>query len=153
MEHLRGLESEIAALTRQIEEYKPLDLTATTETVRRFAFENVRNLRGTLRNEDIPAARTILQRHVEKLVLTPTLKEGQKVFEVSGNINLMPQTEKVVMEMVARDGLEPPTPAFSGLRSTNSIWLILRRLVFFSLVPKAVILDASAIGTPIITAR
>ncbi len=119
MEHLRGLESEIAALTRQIEEYKPLDLTATTETVRRFAFENVRNLRGTLRNEDIPAARTILQRHVEKLVLTPTLKEGQKVFEVSGNINLMPQTEKVVMEMVARDGLEPPTPAFSGPLSST----------------------------------
>jgi len=23
------------------------------------------------------------------------------------------------MQVVARDGLEPPTPAFSGLRSTN----------------------------------
>ena len=27
--------------------------------------------------------------------------------------------EKDVMPMVARDGIEPPTPAFSGLRSTD----------------------------------
>ena len=24
-----------------------------------------------------------------------------------------------ILEVVARDGIEPPTPAFSGLRSTN----------------------------------
>jgi len=24
-----------------------------------------------------------------------------------------------LLKMVARDGIEPPTPAFSGLRSTN----------------------------------
>jgi hypothetical protein len=119
LDHLTGLESEIAVLSRQIEAYKPLNLTVTTENARRFAFENVLNLRGTLRSEDIPAARTTLQRHIGKLVLTPTLKEGQQVFEVSGNINLMPTTAKGVMEMVARDGIEPPTPAFSGLRSTS----------------------------------
>ncbi len=120
LDHLKGLESEIAALSRQIEAYKPLDLTVTTENVRRFAFDNVLNLRGTLRREDIPAARTALLKHVGKLVLTPTLKEGQSVFEVSGSIDLLPKgTAKGVMELVARDGIEPPTPAFSGLRSTD----------------------------------
>ncbi len=117
LDHMNGLESEIAALSRQIEAYRPLDFTVTTETVRRFAFENVLSLRDSLKSEDIPAA--TLQRHIEKLVLTPTLKEGHTVFEVTGNINLIPTTGKDVMELVARDGLEPPTPAFSGLRSTN----------------------------------
>src|SRR5580658_8117955 len=55
LDHLKGLESEIAALSQQIEAYKPLDLAVTTESVRRFAFENVLNLRGTLRSEGIPA--------------------------------------------------------------------------------------------------
>ena len=35
---------------------------------------------------------------------------------------LQPDREKVackLLKMVARDGIEPPTPAFSGLRSTN----------------------------------
>ena len=119
LDNLKGLESGIATLSRQIEGYKPVDLAATTESVRRFAFENVLNLRGTLRNEDIPAARTTLQRNIGQLVLTPTLKEGQCVFEVQGKIDLMPANGKGVMEMVARDGIEPPTPAFSGLRSTS----------------------------------
>jgi hypothetical protein len=29
---------------------------------------------------------------------------------------------------VARDGIEPPTPAFSGLRSTGFIFLVIREV-------------------------
>jgi hypothetical protein len=36
----------------------------------------------------------------------------------SGDVNLFGGDDRVVL-MVARDGIEPPTPAFSGLRSTN----------------------------------
>ena len=35
---------------------------------------------------------------------------------------MQPNLEKQVcklLKLVARDGIEPPTPAFSGLRSTN----------------------------------
>ena len=39
------------------------------------------------------------------------------MFEVSGAVNLL--GGKDVMLMVARDGIEPPTPAFSGLLTDN----------------------------------
>ncbi|HUE22486.1 MAG TPA: hypothetical protein VMQ86_12455, partial [Bryobacteraceae bacterium] len=50
LDHLTGLESEIATLSRKIEAYKPLDLTVTTENARRFAFENVLSLLSPVRN-------------------------------------------------------------------------------------------------------
>ena len=41
-------------------------------------------------------------------------------FENLISMDIVRNSMKLVMlEMVARDGLEPPTPAFSGLRSTN----------------------------------
>jgi hypothetical protein len=36
------------------------------------------------------------------------------VLEVSGDVDLFGGDERV-MQLVARDGIEPPTPAFSGL--------------------------------------
>ena len=40
------------------------------------------------------------------------------LLEVSGDVDLF-GGDPCVVQMVARDGIEPPTPAFSGLRSTN----------------------------------
>ena len=37
-------------------------------------------------------------------------------------------SSQVIENMVARDGVEPPTPAFSGLYSTNSNPLNLKQL-------------------------
>jgi hypothetical protein len=49
--------------------------------------------------------------------------KGRAVQVVWSKCNqLQPNSEKQVcklLKMVARDGIEPPTPAFSGLRSTN----------------------------------
>ena len=117
-----SLESLVAQLTvveSEIKTLKPVNLTAETDIVRRFALENVVGLRRSLRSEDIPAARTTLQRYIKKLVLTPSLKEGSIGVRGFGNMNLLPIGAKGVMELVARDGIEPPTPAFSGLRSTD----------------------------------
>jgi len=47
-------------------------------------------------------------------VLTPTVQDGRKLYRVSGNVNLLPDVESGML-LVARDGIEPPTPAFSGL--------------------------------------
>ena len=56
--------------------------------------------------------------HVKELVLTPGKRDGEEVYEVSGEWELLPE-KKCVILLVARDGIEPPTPAFSGLRSTS----------------------------------
>ena len=58
-----------------------------------------------------------LAQHVKELVLTPGKRDGEDVYEVSGEWELLPE-KKCVILLVARDGIEPPTPAFSGLRST-----------------------------------
>ena len=51
-------------------------------------------------------------------MLTPGKRDGEEVHEVSGEWELLPE-KKCVILLVARDGIEPPTPAFSGLRSTS----------------------------------
>jgi hypothetical protein len=43
--------------------------------------------------------------------------------------------------MVARDGVEPPTPAFSGLDTAKRICLILLALPFFSTASDARLLE------------
>ena len=62
----------------------------------------------------------MLAHHVKKLVLTPQLIDGQWVYSVAGEWELLPGSDCVIW-VVARDGIEPPTPAFSGPRSTTEL--------------------------------
>jgi len=73
------------------------------------------NLRSTLGAGDVTLAKNALMKHVGRLVLTPTMMEGKKLFRVIGGVQVAGPNG--VMQVVARDGLEPPTPAFSGLTS------------------------------------
>ena len=50
---------------------------------------------------------------MKELVLTPKETEDGKVYEVTGEWQLLPE-KKCVILVVARDGVEPPPPAFSG---------------------------------------
>jgi hypothetical protein len=68
---------------------------------------------------DFTRAKLALARHLGKLVLTPVMHDGRPVYRVSGNVSVGADTEKCRMQLVARDGLEPPTPAFSGLRTAK----------------------------------
>jgi len=53
-------------------------------------------------------------RMASRFEVTPTDTPSGPVYEVSdGGMNLLPG--KDVMPLVARDGIEPPTPAFSGM--------------------------------------
>ena len=71
-----------------------------------------------LLHQDPSRSKATLSQHIGQLVLTPTETPSGPVYEVSdGGMNLLPR--KDVMPLVARDGIEPPTPAFSGLRSTS----------------------------------
>ena len=96
---------------------QPLDLAYSLEGVREFAASKLMDLR-TLVNSDITAARNALAKHIAQIVLTPKQTPEGAVYEVSGDVDLF-GGEQDVMLMVARDGIEPPTPAFSGLRSTD----------------------------------
>ena len=75
-------------------------------------------LREMLNDSEVDRARKALRKHVPRLVLTPTMEGSRKLFRVTGNVNLGPEPDGGML-LVARDGIEPPTPAFSGLRSTN----------------------------------
>jgi hypothetical protein len=63
---------------------------------------------------DAPTAEAALAKHIKQSVLTPEDRPTGPVFKVSGGIDVMPE--------VARDGIEPPTPAFSGLLTDKAKW-------------------------------
>ncbi len=58
-----------------------------------------------------------LHEFIPELLLTPDQADDGTVLQVTGDGHLL--TGGCVMGMVARDGIEPPTPAFSGPRSTS----------------------------------
>jgi hypothetical protein len=66
-------------------------------------------------------AKEALATHIGKLVLTPGTSDGCPVYKVTGNLTF-PAPEKCRMLKVARDGIEPPPPAFSGLSTDLPKW-------------------------------
>ena len=104
-------------MDRRIEAQRPVNLSARADEIREFVYRNVMDLRELL-HQDPSRSKAALSQYIGQLVLTPTETPSGPVYEVSdGGMNLLPG--KDVMPLVARDGIEPPTPAFSGLRSTN----------------------------------
>ena len=95
-----------------------MKISATLDEIRDFVYRNVVGIRELL-HQNPSRSKAALAAHMGQLVLTPTETPSGSVYEVSdGGMNLLPG--KDVMPLVARDGIEPPTPAFSGLASSNS---------------------------------
>ena len=115
---LASIEGQIRELDRHFETQKPVDLTASIEEMEAFAHKSLLHLRDVLR-QNPETARISLLKHIKRLVLTPKEMPSGTVYDVSGGIEILVGAHKDVMQVVARDGIEPPTPAFSGLRSTN----------------------------------
>lgn len=115
---LKAVEQDLQMVRKRIAAGRPKDLQVTDDQVRQHVTKNLMSLSSLLTGEDILAARSALQKHIRQLVLTPVSRDGRKVYRVSGEVNLA-GSDGCVMQVVARDGLEPPTPAFSGPRSTN----------------------------------
>ena len=114
---LAAIEAQIADVDRRMDACKPLDLSATIGEVREFVYTNVMQLQKLL-HDDAEKSKPILARHIGQLTLSPKKTPAGPVYEVSGGLDLLPDAGDV-MPVVARDGIEPPTPAFSGLRSTD----------------------------------
>ena len=75
-----------------------------------------------LAQSDPERAKAAFSKHLPSIVLTPIPRATGPVFEASGSWKLIPEDDAMVV--VARDGIEPPTPAFSGQRSAALILLI-----------------------------
>jgi site-specific DNA recombinase len=113
---LRTVESEIDKLEKQRAEARQVLREPSFGAIRRFVMEQVGFL-PQLAQSDPERAKAALAKHLPSIVLTPSEREEGPVFEVSGSWEIAPGNDALLM--VARDGIEPPTPAFSGLRSTN----------------------------------
>ena len=119
LSHLASTEAKLARIDQQIEASKPMNPTVKPAELRSFVLENATRL-STILRAGVTRARAALTKHVRKLVLTPQETDNGSLYAASGQIGL--DANKIsVMPMVARDGIEPPTPAFSGLRSTPEL--------------------------------
>ena len=116
LESLAAVERRIAELDAQRRRTKLGRSDPSSDALRRFMLDRIGNL-STLVQSDPERAKVEMAKHLPAIVLTPAQRETGPVFEVSGSWKLVPEED--AMLVVARDGIEPPTPAFSGLRSTN----------------------------------
>jgi len=105
------LEAQIADIDQQLKLCKSTDISSTADNVREFVYRSVFQLQELLRS-DPTRLKPVLERYMDQLTLKPVQTSNGTVYEVSGGVNLAPRGNDV-MQMVARDGVEPPTPAFS----------------------------------------
>ena len=116
IQRLKSIESKLEQMDYEAAQQKArIETPISFDTVRRFVVERLAYL-PELARIDPEKAKAAFQKHLALLVLTPVQRETGEVFEVSGTWKLVPELH--VMPVVARDGIEPPTPAFSGPRSS-----------------------------------
>ena len=116
---LRDMEAEVAQIQDAIDAYRPLKLDSALEGLREHVTRALLQLKESLAaagHGDLARAKAALAKHVGKLVLTPETRDGRPVYKVTGSITVPPDggVEKCRMQLVARDGIEPPTQAFQG---------------------------------------
>ena len=134
-ERLRALENEIHSIQQAIARYRPIKLNESMVNIRDHIASAMLLASAMLRlkeslatsETDSVRAKEALAKHIGKLVLTPMIRDGRPVYAVSGNVSPA-GAERCRMQWVARDGIEPPTPAFSGLDSPKVIRLKSRHL-------------------------
>ncbi len=119
LERLRATESRMEQLERECSLKKDIAHSPiSSDKLRSFFVERINQL-PDLAKSDPERAKATFQKHLAPLILTPVSKENGDLFEVSGTWKLVPELH--VMPVVARDGIEPPTPAFSGPDSPRVI--------------------------------
>jgi hypothetical protein len=109
--NLRTIEAQIAEFDRQAIFSRPKELSVVLNQAREFVYTTILQLKELFRGE-ASALKAVLAQHIGQLTLIPKHTPQGAVYEVSGGMELVP-TNKDVMQVVARDGVEPPTPAFS----------------------------------------
>jgi site-specific DNA recombinase len=116
LSELSQVENRLDGVNQQIDSFTPMQLETTAQEIRDFVLKNLLQLRNLLRG-DPAIARAALVKHIKQLVLMPNEGPLGPVFQVSGEVD--------VMQVVARDGIEPP-PAFSGPLIDKAKWFRIR---------------------------
>jgi len=114
-ERLRAVETEISRIQRAVADYRLVRLEDTLKGLRQHVTKAMFGLRESLATSadgDFTRAKEALARHIGRLVLTPEMRDGRPVYKVTGNISVPDDTDRCRMQLVARDGIEPPPPAF-----------------------------------------
>jgi hypothetical protein len=117
---LRNLEGEIKRIQQAIENHRPVKVDDALNGVRERITKELLGFKESLAagsDADMTRAKTALAKHIGKLGLTPARRGGRPVYKVTGSVTIPPdgEPEKCRKQLVARDGIEPPTPAFSEL--------------------------------------
>jgi len=86
-------------------------LKTSIAEIRDFITRELLSIRSLLR-ENVAQTKLILRRHIRDLVLTPQEGPDGPFYQTSGRWDFLPEDNRV-FALVARDGIEPPTPAFS----------------------------------------
>jgi hypothetical protein len=110
---LREIEREIATIDVLSARIAPRSERAMRD-LRPLVMDRINNLDELFR-ADPALAKAKLREFIPKLVLTPLQGPGGPIFDVSGSIDLLGRGCE--MQVVARDGVEPP-PAFSEPRQS-----------------------------------
>jgi site-specific DNA recombinase len=113
---LKEIQQQLDDFDRQAQA-PPAKPNVTVKQVRDFVTRELMNVPELLRC-DPARTKAFLAEHLGKISLTAGCIGEEPVWNVKGEWNLLPTTADA-FAMVARDGIEPPTPAFSGLRSTS----------------------------------
>jgi len=83
-------ESKIADQDLRIEAQRPPDIKASTEEIRDYVLKSSLDLKSLLKTVT-QKTKVKLARHVKELVLTPAKRDGEDVYEVSGDWELCPK--------------------------------------------------------------
>jgi len=113
VQRLRTVEAEITTLNRAIAAYRPVYIQLTGEQIRERTLRVLMQLREVVVGNDAIAAKNALRMHIGKLVLTPAVQDGRKLFKVSGNVNLAPGMGESVMLLAACCRTAPPPGCLS----------------------------------------
>ncbi len=117
LQRLSDIERKLTEVNRKIAELRPPKPVLKPSEIRDFVRKKLMNLPSLLRDNVARAKRELLE-HVKEIVLTPV--ENMTRYAISGNWEMLPAGDSVI-SMVARDGVEPPTPAFSVDSPSSSI--------------------------------
>jgi hypothetical protein len=104
---LRGLDQEISEIQQAIASHRPINVNKAVTDMRESVTQAMMSLRTSLAagtDADVERAKKALSYHVGKLVLTPTLREGRSVYQVTGGVAIETDPAGCRIQLVATDG-------------------------------------------------
>jgi DNA invertase Pin-like site-specific DNA recombinase len=105
LKRLAEAEEKIATIEARIEARRPPDVKRAVAEVREYAYKAIFDMKSLFRAVT-QKAKVKLAQHIKELVLTPKQRDGDWIYEVTGDWELLPE-KKCVILMVARDGIVP----------------------------------------------